>query len=88
MKKSFKQYLLKENKTLSWEDGTEIKVDFLGIPIGYKEFQTVSPGSTTYKKPPASFGKSYETYRPEQGREGYEIFAYPKVKQYERIYTA
>ena len=76
-----------QSRTLDWKDGTKIEIDSFGVPKGYKLFQKVDPGQPDYKKPPTNFGKGYIVSRPSRG-EGYEITAYPKVKQYEMIYTA
>ena len=71
-------------KVLKFEDGTEISLDINNIPIGYDHFDTYSPGSDS-ELPPESFGKSYRVYSPR--RAGYEIYAYPAVKQFIKQWT-
>lgn len=53
-------------------------------PIGYKEFDSVEPGSKG-KTIPASFGKGQVIYTPTTP--GYRVVAYPKVKQYVSVWS-
>ena len=71
-------------KVLKFQDGTEISLDINNNPIGYEHFATYSPGSSS-ELPPESFGESYRVYSPRSS--GYEIYAYPAVKQFIKQWT-